>query len=155
MTPVYGCVTGITVSCGSDGVMTFRELTKSSASCYSLSPYISLTWSLTTLSGQQVSLGTCVNETSCTSQHQAVTAVSHASITFNATRDMAGTLVCSEVFSNGTIVSANCTQDIACKKDLPLCFIISLTCWNIRFETLSHCFMEGHYSLVSYVVLWM
>ncbi|PVD27108.1 hypothetical protein C0Q70_12259 [Pomacea canaliculata] len=53
------------------------------------------------------------DDTSCTVQHQAVTAVSHTSITFNATRDMAGTLVCSEVFSNGTVVSANCTQDIA------------------------------------------
>ncbi|PVD27110.1 hypothetical protein C0Q70_12261 [Pomacea canaliculata] len=107
----------MSIACSENGVRRFRELSSTYISCSSLSPNTTLTWVFISLSGTSVSLGTCSANYSCVSLHPTVTGISrnyytYSYIYFNATREMAGTLVCSELFSNGTTLSDNCTHDI-------------------------------------------
>ncbi|XP_025101237.1 uncharacterized protein LOC112568251 isoform X2 [Pomacea canaliculata] len=113
----YQKADGMSIACSENGVRRFRELSSTYISCSSLSPNTTLTWVFISLSGTSVSLGTCSANYSCVSLHPTVTGISrnyytYSYIYFNATREMAGTLVCSELFSNGTTLSDNCTHDI-------------------------------------------
>ncbi|XP_025101239.1 uncharacterized protein LOC112568253 [Pomacea canaliculata] len=113
----YQKADGTSITCNENGMRRLRELSSSSSWCDSLSPNTTLTWVLFPLSGTSVSLGRCDPSYSCVSLPSRVTSITrnnywYSSISFIATREMAGTLVCLKLFSNGTTLSDNCTQDI-------------------------------------------
>ncbi|XP_025101238.1 uncharacterized protein LOC112568252 [Pomacea canaliculata] len=110
-------VNSIAISpCNDNGVTRRRELDRCYSSCsYLYSNTTGVDWFLISRAGQSVLLATTFPWRR-RSYHPAISSESrgptYIGITFNATREMAGTLVCSVVFGNGTTLSDNCTQDV-------------------------------------------